>query len=110
MSVSSLPIWTVDVIGSVCMIVLSILCLHVAGQLKQRDSSNIIWTYLFWVCAALTVFAVSRSAGHILKQILIIGGNETVWADIRPFSSAVNTFTFVVVASFTLFFDRLFER
>ena len=106
MNVSSLPIWTVDVIGSVCMIVLSILCLHVAGQLQHRDRSNIIWTYLFWVCTALTVFAVSRSAGHILKQILIIGGNEAAWAAIRPYSSAVNTFTFVIVASFTLFFER----
>jgi PAS domain S-box-containing protein len=106
MNVSSIPIWAVDVIGSVGMIVLSILCLHVAGQLKRRDSSNIIWTYLFWVCTALTVFAVSRSAGHILKQILIIAGNEAAWAAIRPFSSAVNTFTFVVVASFTLFFER----
>ena len=106
MIISSVPIWTVDVIGSVCMIVLSILSLHVAGKLKQRDSSNIIWIYLFWVCAALTVFAVSRSAGHILKQILIMGGNENTWATIRPFSSAINTFTFVVVASFTLFFER----
>jgi PAS domain S-box-containing protein len=106
MNISSAPIWTVDVIGSVCMIVLSILSLHVAGKLKRRDSSNIIWIYLFWVCAALTVFAVSRSAGHILKQILIMGGNENTWAAIRPFSSAINTFTFVVVASFTLFFER----
>jgi PAS domain S-box-containing protein len=106
MVVSSLPIWTVDVIGSLCMIILSILCLYVAGQLKQRDSSNIVWTYLFWVCTALTVFAVSRSAGHILKQILIIGGKDSVWSAIRPYSSAVNTFTFVVVASFTLFFER----
>ena len=106
MVVSSLPIWTVDVIGSVCMIALSILCLRVAGQLQHRDRSNIIWTYLFWVCTALTVFAVSRSAGHILKQFLIIGDKEATWAVIRPFSSAVNTFTFVVVASLTLFFER----
>jgi len=106
MNASSLPIWTVDIIGSVCMIVLSILCLHVAWQLKHRDRSNIIWTYLFWVCTALTVFAVSRSAGHILKQILIIGGNDAAWAAIRPYSSAVNSFTFVIVASFTLFFER----
>ena len=109
MSISSVPIWTVDVIGSVCMIVLSILSLHVARKLKQRDSSNIIWIYLFWICAALTVFAVSRSAGHILKQILIMGGNENTWATIRPFSSAINTFTFVVVASFTLFFERTWK-
>ena len=64
MTVSSLPIWAVDVVGSVCMILLSIFCLFIAGKLHHRDRNNIIWTYLFWVCTALTVFAVSRSAGH----------------------------------------------
>jgi PAS domain S-box-containing protein len=106
MIVSSLPIWAVDVVGSVCMILLSISCLYIAGKLHHRDRNNIIWTYLFWVCTALTVFAVSRSAGHILKQILIIGDNAAAWESIRPYSGAVNTFTFVVVASFTLFFER----
>jgi two-component system NtrC family sensor kinase len=106
MTVPSLPIWAVDVVGSVCMILLSISCLYIAGKLHHRDRNNIIWTYLFWVCTALTVFAVSRSAGHILKQILIIGDNAEAWESIRPYSGAVNTFTFVVVASFTLFFER----
>ncbi|MFZ0132042.1 MAG: ATP-binding protein [Desulfobacterales bacterium] len=106
MIVSSLPIWAVDVLGSVCMIVLSIACLHLAYNLQRRDRNNIIWTYLFWVCTALTVFAVSRSAGHILKQVLIVGDNPAAWEAIRPYSGAVNTFTFVLVAAFTLFFER----
>jgi PAS domain S-box-containing protein len=106
MIASSLPIWVVDVLGSVCMIVLAFMCMRLANLLRRRDRNNIVWTYLFWVCAALAVFAVSRSAGHILKQLLIITGDAATWNRVRPYSGAVNTFTFVVVASFTLFFER----
>ena len=106
MIASSLPIWVVDVLGSICMIVLAFMCMRLANLLRRRDRNNIVWTYLFWVCTALAVFAVSRSAGHILKQLLIITGDAATWNRVRPYSGAVNTFTFVVVASFTLFFER----
>ena len=106
MIASSLPIWVVDVLGSICMIVLAFMCMRLANLLRRRDRNNIVWTYLFWVCTALAVFAVSRSAGHILKQVLIITGDAATWNRVRPYSGAVNTFTFVVVAAFTLFFER----
>lgn len=106
MIVSNLPIWAVDIIGSISLIVLSFLCWRLAMQLRRRDPNNIIWIYLFWVCTALALFAVSRSLGHILKQLLIIWGLKDTWDAIRPFSGAVNTFAFVVVGSFTLFFQR----
>jgi PAS domain S-box-containing protein len=103
---SNLPIWAVDIIGSISMIVLSFLCWRLVWQLRRRDPNNIIWIYLFWVCTALALFAVSRSLGHILKQILIMWGMTDTWTAIRPFSGAVNTFAFLVVGSFTLFFQR----
>jgi PAS domain S-box-containing protein len=106
MTVSSVPIWGVDVIGSIGMIVLAFMCVRLAGRLRRRDPNNIIWTYLFWVCTALAVFAVSRSAGHILKQLLIISGDAAEWNRIRPYSGAINTLTFAVVGAITLFFQR----
>jgi two-component system NtrC family sensor kinase len=106
MAVSSLPIWAVDMVGSVFMILLSFMCLWVAFKLRRLDQNNIIGAYLLWVCFALTVFAVSRSAGHILKQVLVLNSREDIWQMISPFSGAVNTFTFILVGSFTLFFER----
>ncbi len=103
---AAFPIWAVDVVGSVCMIVLSLLCLRIARRLQRGDPQNIIWTYLFWVCTALTVFAVSRSAGHILKQLLMLTEYAQLWGAIRPYSGAINTFTFILVAGITLFFER----
>ncbi len=106
MILSSLPIRIVDLTGSILMIIFSFMCLRLVSELKKHEQSNVIWTYLLWVCWALAVFAISRSAGHILKQILFFSGNESIWNSIRPFSGAVNTFMFMVVAPVTLFFER----
>ena len=106
MTLTFLPIWIVDVGGAVLMILLSFLCVRYARRLRHRDSENVIWTYLLWVSLALAVFAVSRSVGHILKQVLIASGHPGLWTPMRPYSGAINTMTFVMVGSVTLFFER----
>ena len=106
MTVSLIPIWCVDVVGSILMIVFAFLSFGLSLQLKRKDPNNIIITYLLWVCLSLFVFAISRSAGHLLKQIFLLAGRRDLWSAIQPFSGAVNTFTFIVVASVTLFFER----
>jgi len=109
MTVTSLPIWIIDMAGSILMIIFSFLCLNLVRSLRTRDGSNVIWTYLFWVCLGLAGFAISRSAGHILKQILALSGNEGIWSSIRPYSGAINSLMFVFVASVTLFFERIWK-
>lgn len=106
MTLSIIPILLVDVGGAILMIVLSFFSVRYALSLRYRDPQNIIWTYLLWSCLALSVFAVSRSAGHIVKQVLIISGHSSAWFTIRPYSGAINSFTFVVVGAVTLFFER----
>ena len=73
-----IPIWTVDFFGSLLMILLSFLCLRLIFRLRQRDPSNVIWTYLLWFCLGLSGFAISRSVGHILKDILLVSGQDHV--------------------------------
>ncbi len=109
MIASFIPIWIVDVVGSLCMILLAFLCLRLVLRLRLLAPTNIIWTYLLWVCYALSIFAVSRSAGHIIKQLLLMTGQSTVWSQISPYSGAVNSFTFMVVGAVTLFFERSWQ-
>ncbi|MBR9984986.1 MAG: PAS domain S-box protein [Desulfosarcina sp.] len=106
MTITSFPIWFVDVVGSVLMIVFSFISVGYCLQLKNKAPTDIIINYLLWVCVALAVFAISRSAGHLLKQIFLLIDRRDLWTAIQPFSGAVNTFTFIVVASVTLFFER----
>ena len=109
MTYPSFPIWSIDLIGSALMIVYAFLCLRIVRKLRNRDRNNVIWTYLLLVCVGLACFAISRSAGHILKQVLVMSGQGAVWARIQPFSGAINTATFVFVGAVTLFFERTWK-
>ncbi len=101
------PIYIVDIIGSAAMIVISFLCVTLVREKKKEDPTNVIWTYLLWFSLALFAFAVSRSVGHILKHIMIISGKKSIWFKLCPYSGAMNTIMFVLVASITLFFQRI---
>ncbi len=107
MTVSFVPILVVDLIGSILMIILSFLCLRMVSRLKAREPDNLVWTYLLWVCIGLAGFSLSRSAGHILKQVLLLSGNGVLWRSISPYSGAVNSIMFVLVGSITLFFEHV---
>ena len=106
MIITNLPIYIVDMAGSAAMIVLSMMCLRLALKLKRLHQSSVIWTYLAWVCYALCLFAFSRGAGHILKHVLAMSGKANIWEAIRPLSGSINTLSFMVVSSVTLFFHR----
>jgi two-component system, NtrC family, sensor kinase len=106
MTITSLPIVAVDVGGALLMIIFSFLCVTYALRLKKRDPQNIVWTYLTYVSLALAVFAVSRSMGHIIRQILILANRESLWTHLQPYSGAVNSLAFMVVGAVTLFFER----
>ena len=109
MTVSALPIILVDFFGSILMILLSFQCVRMARALNRRTPNHLMWTYLLWVSYFMAMFAVSRSAGHILKQILLVTGHVAAWETIRPFSGGVNTFLLIIVASITLYFGRAWE-
>ncbi len=103
---SYLPILVVDVLGSVAMVVLAFLSLYKAKTLRDMDPDNAVFLYLLWICAGFTGFAVSRSFGHILRQVLILTGNGDVWASISPYTGTVNTVSFMLVGLITLFFNQ----
>jgi len=109
MIISSLPISVVDLAGSILVAVLSLFCLNLARKLKNREPEKMIWEYLFWICLTLALFAVFRSAGHILKHILFLSGNELISDSINSFTGAVNSFMLIFIAVVTFFFTRVWK-
>lgn len=107
MIVSDIPIRLIDVGGAILMIVLSFRCLNDVRRLKQQDPTNIMWEFLMWICYGFALFAISRSVGHILKQVVLFFRQDSLWEAMRPFSGGINTMLFVAVASVILFFERV---
>jgi PAS domain S-box-containing protein len=105
-----LPLWpvkAVDIGGSTLMIVLALLCVHHAFGLGRREPQSVIWTYLRWFALALLLFSVSRSVSHLIKYLLVETGRRGDWIALRPLTGSLNTISFVIVGSITLFFRRV---
>lgn len=101
------PVWFVDVVGSSLVIVFAFLAVMYAARLARIQKSSLIWTYMLWLCTALALFGLSRGVGHIAKRFLLMTDMRDVWVSLRPYSGGINTVAFVLVASITLFFQRV---
>ncbi len=106
--ISLKPVIVVDIVGSALMIVFTYLCLVNALALKKKEPENVMWTYLIWFSAALFLFSVSRSGGHLLKHLFIFTKHREHWLMIRPVTGSLNTLTFILVGGVTLFFSRIY--
>jgi len=106
MIVSFIPILAVDILGSIAMVVISLLSLYKAKILREMDPDNAVFLYLLWISTGFTVFSVSRSFGHILRQFLILSSNAETWHAISPYTGSVNTVSFMLVGLITLFFNQ----
>jgi len=103
------PSLVVDITGSILAIILAGFCFTTVRRLLRQEPDNALWIFLFWFSTALGIFALSRSLGHIAKHVLILTGFPQVWKSLSPFSGGINTFTFILIASVTVFFQH-FQR
>ncbi len=103
---SAVPIITVDILGSVCMVVLAVMTFYKARMLKAKAPDNTVFHYLLWISTGFALFAVSRSFGHILSHFLILTGNNEHWQAISAYSGSINTISFMLIGLITLFFNQ----
>lgn len=103
------PIYLVDMTGCLLSLLVAVSCVSVSRTLARKDPSHSLWTYLFWVSLAIAVFTVSRSFGHLMKYLLIFSGHRALWKELSPISGAVNSMTFVIVATLILYYERVKE-
>ena len=112
----ALPWWPVvvlDITGSVLALVLGVLCVLVARRLRAKHPEDVFVAHLWVFTLIVLIFVVSRSVGHLAKQILVLSGQDLLWASIAPFSGAINTATFIaafVISAFFGIMDRIKER
>lgn len=106
-TISMLPVWLLDFGGAIAFIVLSGLCLKHASALARVDRESPLAIFLLWFCGAFFALALSRSSGHILKHALTVSGQEDLWLFLAPYSGSINSMAFIVIASVTLFFNRI---
>ena len=100
------PVVFIDISGSVLMLFIACWCAGLSWQLTKKRPDDAFLSYLFLFTLAIVFFAVSRSFGHLIKQILLLNDMEWMWKEISPFSGAVNSVAFVVIFAFGISFHR----
>lgn len=109
MTVPMYPVWIIDILGSSAWIVLSLYAVSIMSKARKRRYGMGIYRYLHAQTIALAIFAVSRSAGHILKHILLTTGYSGLWKALAPVSGSVNSLTFVVFGLSALLYSNVKE-
>ncbi len=100
------PVVFVDISGTVLMLLISCWCSALSWRLIQKKPDDVFRNYIFLFTLAILFFSVSRSFGHLIKQILLLNDMELIWKQIAPFSGAVNSTAFVVIFAFGISFHR----
>ncbi len=105
-----LPWWPVritDITGSVLTLFLSLLCFRIAMNWRRNNQENLFCQYVFMLTSFLVLFAVSRSVGHLVKQLLLTRDLASVWLHIAPYTGAVNTASFIIIFTLGIYFNRM---
>lgn len=106
MNVPWSPVVFIDIFGSVLMLLISTWCAIYAQRLIKNKPDDVFRNYIFLFTLAILFFSVSRSFGHLVKQILLLNGAGDIWALVAPFSGAINSTTFVVIFALSVSFNR----
>jgi PAS domain S-box-containing protein len=106
MIVSWNPVVIIDIAGSIVTLILAVYCVILSWDWSRKKPDNIFRYYIWLLTLVIVLFAISRSFGHIVKQLLLLNGMEDIWKLISPFSGSINSVLFVVIFSFSLYFHR----
>lgn len=108
-SLSMFPADLTDMAGSILIIIFSFLSLRYAYLLTKEQPDNFLWGFLFYFCMTLAAFAVSRAMGHLVKQVLLISGNDEQWKTLAPFAGGFNTLLMTFLAAVTIYYHKGIE-
>lgn len=103
------PIYIVDFVGALLMMVFSLIAFHFAHRLTRLQPKSVLWTYMFWFSMSLVALAASRGVGHSIRFVLFLFGFPHIWRFIYPYSGALNTITFISVAVLTFYYSNVRE-
>lgn len=107
MTISWIPVIVVDIAGSGLTLCISVLCALSAWKWLQQETEDIFRQYIFLLTLSIVCFAISRSFGHLIKQLLLLNDMTNAWEQIAPFSGAINSAIFIIIFAFGIYFHRV---
>lgn len=107
MTISWTPVIVVDIFGSVLTLCIAVLCAYSAWKWLKQKTDDIFRQYIFLLTMSIVFFAISRSFGHLIKQVLLLHDMPDIWDQFAPFSGAINSAIFIIIFAFGIYFHRV---
>jgi PAS domain-containing protein len=107
MTVSWTPVVLVDIFGSALTLCIALFCANASWKWSKQKTDDIFRQYIFLLTLAIVFFAISRSFGHLFKQVLLLNDMSGIWKQVSPFSGAINTAIFIIIFAFGIYFHRV---
>ena len=100
------PLWILELLCSLIVVILSILSLRVSDQLVGRDPENALWLFLNWLAMAFMIFSLTHIVSHTTSDLIVYWNMPNLTLVQRVFGG-LDSVVYVGIASFTLFFHRI---
>ncbi len=100
------PLWILEILGSVIVIVFSILSHRISKRLISRDPENALWLFLNWLCIAFFLFSILHLVAHFLLEVVAYWNLPNMAAWQRAFGG-FDTVIYVTIAAIIFFFHRI---
>ena len=101
------PIWFFQILGTIAVIVFSLLSLRVTRGLMARDPENALWLFLDWLTMGFVIFSLSHATSHILQELINYFGQSPFLWRLRRIFGGLDSIIYVIIAATTLFFHRV---
>jgi signal transduction histidine kinase len=106
------PLWILEYLSSLTVLILSILSLRLSYRLVDRDPENALWLFLNWLAISFVIFSFTHLISHSLDDLIVYWNLPNLVPAQRIFGG-FDTVVYVGIASITLFFhqiQRLYRR
>jgi len=100
------PLWILEYLGSLLVLILNILSLRLSQRLVAKDPENALWLFLNWLAIAFLIFAVTHMASHTMHDLITYWNLPNLALAQRIFGG-FDTVIYVAIAAITLFFHRI---
>jgi signal transduction histidine kinase len=100
------PLWIVEILVSLTVIILSLLSLRLSYRLLNHDPENALWLFLNWLALAFVIFSFTHITSHTLHNLIAYWNLPNLAIAQRIFGG-LDTVVYVGIAAITLFFHRI---
>jgi len=107
MTITWMPVILIDIFGSALTLCIALFCAYASWQWSKQKTDDIFRQYIFLLTLSIVFFAISRSFGHLVKQVLLLNDMPEIWTQISPFSGAINSAIFIIIFAFGIYFHRV---